>query len=141
MVLIKDPSKSDFPWHSQADMMEESLRNEKGLPGGRIFSVLVATTSLFHVYQFHTRLNMNIYTYALAPRWLSDKESAWQARSVGSTHASGRSPEKKMATHSSILAGKSHLQRSLGGLQSMGSQKESDMNQLLNNNNKKNTCL
>jgi len=45
-----------------------------------------------------------------------------------------------MATHSSILAGKSHLQRSLGGLQSMGSQKESDMNQLLNNN-KKNTCL
>ena len=31
--------------------------------------------------------------------------------------------EKEMATHSSILAGKSHGQRSLGGLQSMGSQR------------------
>ena len=66
MVLIKDPSKSDFPWHSQAEMMEESLRNDKGLPGGWIFSVLVATTSLLHVYQFHTRLNVK-YTHML---WL-----------------------------------------------------------------------
>ena len=31
--------------------------------------------------------------------------------------------EKEKATHSSILAGKSHGQRSLGGLQSMGSQR------------------
>ena len=31
--------------------------------------------------------------------------------------------EKEMATHSSILAGKSHGQRSLGGLQSIGSQR------------------
>ena len=123
MVLIKDPPKSDFPWHSQAKMMEESLRNEKGLPEGRIFSVLVATTPLFHVYQFHTRLNVNIYTYALAPRWLSDKESAWQAGSMGSTHVSGRSPEKEMATHSSILAGKSPLQRSLGGYSPWGHKK------------------
>lgn len=63
MVLINDRSKSDFPWHSQAKSMEVSLRNEKGFPSGRTFPVLVATTSPLHVYQLHTRLNVNMYTY------------------------------------------------------------------------------
>ena len=41
--------------------------------------------------------------------------------------------EKEMATHSSILAWETPWTEELGGLQSMGSQKESDMTQRLNN--------
>ena len=37
------------------------------------------------------------------------------------------SPEKEMATHSSILAWEIPWREKPGGLQSMGSQKESDM--------------
>ena len=40
-----------------------------------------------------------------------------------------------MATHSSILAWEIPWQRSLAGLQSMGSQKESETIERLNNNN------
>lgn len=50
MVLIKDHSKADFPWHFQAEMMEASLRNKKGLPSGQTFPVLVAITSSPYVY-------------------------------------------------------------------------------------------
>ena len=67
------------------------------------------------------------------PRWLSDKESAWKAGSTGLTPASGRSPEKETATHSSFLAWEISPTEEPGGLQSMGLQKELDMTQLLNN--------
>ena len=40
--------------------------------------------------------------------WPSGKESAWNAGDVGSIPGLGRSPEKKMATQSSMLAGISH---------------------------------
>ena len=44
--------------------------------------------------------------------------------------------EKEMATHSSILAWEIPWTEELGGLQSMGVTKESDMAQQLNNSNK-----
>ena len=43
--------------------------------------------------------------------------------------------EKEMATHSSILAGKSHGRRSLGGLQSSGSQSQPRLSGLNDNRN------
>ena len=45
------------------------------------------------------------------------------AGDVGSIPGSGRSPEKEMATHSSILAWEVPWTEEPGGLQSMGSQK------------------
>ena len=44
------------------------------------------------------------------------------AGDVALTPGSGRSPEEEMATHSSILAGKTPATKEPGGLQSMGSQ-------------------
>ena len=51
------------------------------------------------------------------------KESACSAGDPGSTPGSGRSPEKEMATHSSILAWKISWTEVPGGLQSMGWQR------------------
>ena len=45
------------------------------------------------------------------------------AGDVGSIPGSGRSPEKEMATHSTIFAWESPWTEKPGGLQSMGSQK------------------
>ena len=44
-------------------------------------------------------------------------------RDLGLKPGLGRSPEEKMATHSSILAGKIPWTEDFGGLQPMGSQK------------------
>ena len=57
--------------------------------------------------------NCILITHQGLPRWLSGKESACQCRrrSLGWEDA----PEKEMATHSSILAGKSHAQKNLEG--------------------------
>ena len=60
---------------------------------------------------------------------------------MGSTRVSGRSPEKEMATHSSILAWEIPPTEDPGGLQSMGSQKESDMTQLLSNKKTTDTLI
>jgi len=60
------------------------------------------------------------------PGGISDKESTCQCRrlkDVGSIPGSGRSPEKGMATQSSILAYKIPWIEELGGLQSMGGTK------------------
>ena len=57
------------------------------------------------------------------PRWLSGKESACQSRRRGFDYGSGRSPEKEMATHSSILAREIPWTRECGRLQSTGSQR------------------
>ena len=43
--------------------------------------------------------------------------------------------QKEMATHSSVLAGKSHGQRKLGGLRSAGSQSQPRLSGLNNNRN------
>ena len=56
-------------------------------------------------------------------RWLSGEEPAYNAGDTDSTHGSGSSLEKDMATHSSILAWKIPWTEEPGGLQSMGSQK------------------
>ena len=59
----------------------------------------------------------------MLPRWLSSTESACQSRdtgNVGLIPGSGRSLEKEMATHSSILAWRIPGTEQLGGLQSMG---------------------
>jgi len=50
------------------------------------------------------------------------KASAYNAEDPGSITGSGRSPEKEMATHSSILAWRIPQTEEPGGLQSMGSQ-------------------
>ena len=51
------------------------------------------------------------------------KESACNVGDPGSTPGSGRSLEKGMATHSSILAWRIPWTEELGGLQSMGLQR------------------
>ena len=60
----------------------------------------------------------------MASRGGSDgKESARNVGDPGSIHALGRSPEKEIATHSSILAWRIPWTEEPGGLQSMGSQR------------------
>ena len=56
-------------------------------------------------------------------RLFSDKESACPAGDMGPIPMLGRSPEKEMATHSSILVWENPRSKEPGGLQSMGSQK------------------
>ena len=55
---------------------------------------------------------------------------AGDARDTGLIPGLGRSPGEEMATHCSVLAGKSHGQRSLGG-DSLQGHKESDMTEHL----------
>ena len=57
------------------------------------------------------------------PRWLSGKEFACQAGDTGSIAGLGILLEKKMATHSIILAWEIPWSEKPGGLQSMGSQR------------------
>ena len=59
----------------------------------------------------------------MLPRWLSDKESAYNAVDTDSVPGSGRSLEKEMATHSSIIAWEISWTDEPGELQSMGSQR------------------
>ena len=69
-------------------------------------------------------------TYMRLPRWLSGKESAYKAGSIrdaGSISGSGRSLEEGMATHSSILAWRIPWTEEPGGLQSMGSQNQTQL--------------
>ena len=51
------------------------------------------------------------------------KESAYSAGDLGSIPGSGRSPEKEMATYSSILAWRIPWTEEPGRLQSVGSQR------------------
>ena len=62
--------------------------------------------------------------------WLSGKESACNAGDMGLIPGFGRSPEKEMATNSSILSGKSHGQRSLEGYGSSGTKESAKTSQL-----------
>ena len=62
------------------------------------------------------------------------KESACNAGDPGSIPGSGRSPGEGMATHSNILFGESHGQRSLVSYSPWG-HKESDLTQRLNDSN------
>ena len=55
------------------------------------------------------------------PWWLIGNEYACSEGDQGSIPGSGRSPEKKMATHSSILDWEIPRTEEPGGLQSMGS--------------------
>ena len=57
------------------------------------------------------------------PGGSDSKESACSAGHPGSTPGSGRSPEKEMAAHSSILAWRIPWTEEPGGLQSMGPQR------------------
>ena len=60
--------------------------------------------------------------------------NAGDARDAGSISGSGRSPGKEMATHSSVLAGKSYGQRNLVGYSPWGC-KVSDTTELLSMHN------
>ena len=56
----------------------------------------------------------------LIPRWFNSKETNCQAGSAGSFPGLGRSLEKEMGTHSSILAWKIPWTEEPGGIQSPG---------------------
>ena len=58
------------------------------------------------------------------PWWLLSKKSACNPGGQGSVPWSGRSLEKEIATHSSILAWEIPWTEEPGGLQSMWSQKD-----------------
>ena len=58
-----------------------------------------------------------------SPGGSDGKESARNVGDPGSIHALGRSPEKEIATHSSILAWRIPWTEEPGGPQSMGSQR------------------
>ena len=73
----------------------------------------------------YIRIHIHMHVYGL-PWWLSGKESTCQAGDAGSIPGSGRSPGEGNATHSNILPGKSHGQRSLGSYSPEG-RKELDM--------------
>ena len=60
------------------------------------------------------------YIYIGFPGVLDDKESACHAGDLGLIPGSGRSLQKGMATHSSILAWEIKWTEEPGGLQSMG---------------------
>ena len=64
----------------------------------------------------------NIWLIGL-PWWVSGKESTCQIGDIGLIPGLGRSPEKEVATLSSILAWKIPWIEQPGRLQSMGSQK------------------
>ena len=63
------------------------------------------------------------------------KESACKAGDPGSIPGSGRSLEKGMATHSSVLAWRIPWTEEPGGLQSVGVKKESDATERLTHTN------
>ena len=64
-----------------------------------------------------------LYPLMGIPWWLSSKESTCSAGDAGSIAGSGRSLEKGMATHCSILAWEVPWTEEPGGLQSMSSQR------------------
>ena len=76
-----------------------------------IYIYIRSDQSLSHVWLFAT-------TWIAAPWWLSSKESSCNAGDLGSIPGSGRSLEKGMATHSSILAWEMPWIEKPGGLQS-----------------------
>ena len=57
------------------------------------------------------------------PWWLGRRNLPASAEDMGSVPGSGRSPEKEMATHSSILTREITWTEEPGGLQSRGLQK------------------
>ena len=63
---------------------------------------------------------MEVSKYWGLPWWLSGKEDTCQYRRHEFDPGSGRSLEKEMVTHSSILPGKSYGQRSLVGYSPWG---------------------
>ena len=73
-------------------------------------------------------LSLKTFSKGFSSRWLSSKESASNAEDLGLIPEWEDPLEKGMATHSSILAGESHGQRSLVGSDcSRWGHKESDV--------------
>ena len=66
------------------------------------------------------------YHYGRLLWWLSSEESTCNAGDTGLIPGSGRSLEDEKATHSSILAWEMPWTEDPGGLQSIGSRKDSD---------------
>ena len=65
-----------------------------------------------------------MFYYPLLPRWFSDKESSCQCRRCGFDPWTEQIPwRRKWQPTAVCLPGKSHEQRSLGRLQSMGSRR------------------
>ena len=67
------------------------------------------------------------------PRWLSDEESVCQAEGAGLILGWKDPLKKEMATHSNILAWRIPWTEEPDRLQSMGSQRESDTTEQVNN--------
>ena len=79
-----------------------------------------------NVYIFDPKLSLGNFFYRYT-WWLSGKESACQAVDAGSIPLLGRSLEKEMATHFSILAWEIPWMEEPEGLQSMGLLKSHDI--------------
>ena len=95
-----------------------------------VFYLLIACTNCdfkFILKNLHTILyrskHINIYNIWASPGGSDGKDSACNAGNPGSIPGLGRSLEKEMATHSSILAWKIPWQRSLACYSPWGSQR------------------
>ena len=77
-----------------------------------------------HMEEYKHAFKLLLFLYFLSTElllwWLSGKESACQVADEGSTPGREDPLEKEMATHSSILAWRSHGQRSLAGYSPWG---------------------
>ena len=71
-------------------------------------------------------LKFNLLFLLSFPRGSDGKESACNAGGMQSIPGSGRSLEEGLATHPSVLAWRSPWTEEPGGLQSMGSQSQTD---------------
>ena len=68
--------------------------------------------------------NKFIFEVSLGAQMVKNERTAWNAGDLGLIPGLGRSSEKEMATHSSILAWRSPWTERPGGLQSMGSHRD-----------------
>ena len=71
----------------------------------------------------YTHTHTHTYTHICFPGGSDSKESTYNAGDSGSIPGSGRSLEKRMATHSNILAWRIPWTEKSGGLQSTGLQR------------------
>ena len=83
-----------------------------------------------HIYIYTCIVCVCVYIYRISSGGSEVKAPASNAGDLGSIPGSGRSPEKEMATHSSILAWRIPGQRSLVGYSPQG-RKESDTTERL----------
>ena len=99
-----------------------SFQSYRFLPQIFSRSIFGVQTILLSLFWWTDPFNITYCSCGLS-RWLSGKESAYQAGDVGLIPGWGRSPGEGNGTHSSILAWRIPWTEISGGLQSMGLQR------------------